>query len=1210
MGGKTEMAKELQHFFDIGEYVAINEPDLHVPYLFNYLGYPYLTQYYVREYTTEVVTQKYHNHGAYAYPIEARVYRADPEGYLPSMDDDAGAMASWFVYGAMGLYPGNPGTPIFLIGSPIFDELTLHLDGGKTFTIKANNVSSDNRFIQSASLNGQNFDQAWISYADIMAGGTLAFEMGDTPNTSWGAAESAAPPTTEYADDIDGSLERKELIASESTWKYYDKGQYAGDGWTSPSFDDSAWASGAAPLGYDNTGYAKTRVSFGANANNKYPTTYFRKTFEASDTEGLLQLEAELVRDDGAVVYLNGNEVIRSNLPSGTIGYDTLANVTVNDERNAVAYQIDPSYLVEGTNVLAVEVHQANATSSDIAFDLRLEAVKPMEKPDAPTGPVVDDKANTFGWTAVPGFEQPADYEFSTDGGKTWKPVAANPQTVGPLDFEAGQVQVRVKADESRGRTFGRALASDVAYTSDIQWDVYDLKADVDRTGNMEVSVTGTLKGDYADSAYAVFQLMDGGNRAWMTTSFPVEKGGFELTQIYNVNADKFKVNIYLVDAFNGNVYESLWLAEPVVTEPETEPAPGEKPPVKEEPLPEPLPVPEKEPLPPLGPIDPEEPVDPEEPEEPGSGTPGTLEFESYTEWTSAVNGFNNNPLKTEGGNGGTVVANTFDGAWLAYADVDLGDEGANYFEVEYVGNSTRVPADAALELRLGSPDGEGVGTVELPATGSDWSTYKTAGVQLSRTLTGTQTLYVVLKGSTTGALPYIGNFDRMTLSYREIRTDYAKLELETYDEWSTGVNQYNNQPLKTEGGKSGQQIANTYTGAWLAYMHMDFGREGVNKFAIEYSGNSGRVAADAAVEVRLGSPEGMLVGKVNTPATASSWGTYATAEIDLAQTLTGVQDIYLVLTGTTDSAYPYIGNFDNASFSLSEPVRTDYAKLELESYDEWSGGALKTEGGKSGLQIAGTYDGAWLAYERMDFGGEGVDTLAIEYSGNSGRVAADAAVEVRLGSPDGERVGMVSTPPTASSWGTYATATGKLTEPLTGVQDIYLVLTGTTDTNHPYIGNYDNAAFALSEPDLVVEFEDRTEWTTAVNTFNNQPLKTESNNGGTTVGNTFAGAWMTYANLDFGTSGKNRVEIVYDAPTSRTPADVVAEIRLNDKDGELVGTVSLPNTGSGWGTYRTASADLLRTLSGTQTICVVFKGSTDSSLRYVGNLDKLTFAK
>ncbi|MDQ8735107.1 carbohydrate-binding protein [Paenibacillus sp. LHD-38] len=142
------------------------------------------------------------------------------------------------------------------------------------------------------------------------------------------------------------------------------------------------------------------------------------------------------------------------------------------------------------------------------------------------------------------------------------------------------------------------------------------------------------------------------------------------------------------------------------------------------------------------------------------------------------------------------------------------------------------------------------------------------------------------------------------------------------------------------------------------------------------------------------------------------------------------------------------------------------------------------------------------------------------------------------------------------------------------------------------------------------VEFEDRFEWTTAKNTFNNNPLKTEPNNGGTVVGNTFNGAWLIYKDAEFGTQGKNYVEMVYDSPSNRAPADVVAEIRMNNKDGAIIGKVNLPNTGGSWGAYKTVGAHLDQSLTGKQTICIVLKGSTTSSLLYVGNLDRMKYSR
>ncbi|MBN1546230.1 MAG: glycoside hydrolase family 92 protein, partial [Syntrophaceae bacterium] len=185
-GGKEKLSDDLEYFFEHDFYMHLNEPDYHAPFLFNYLGKPYLTQKWARTFTTKKVTQLYHNHGLFEKPVVARIYRADTKGYIETMDDDAGAMSSWFVMSAMGLFPYDPVEPIYQIGSPIFPELILHLDKGKDFRIIAKHVSEDNFYIQSAKLNGKEFDQPWIDYKTVMEGGTLEFEMGSQPNKQWG----------------------------------------------------------------------------------------------------------------------------------------------------------------------------------------------------------------------------------------------------------------------------------------------------------------------------------------------------------------------------------------------------------------------------------------------------------------------------------------------------------------------------------------------------------------------------------------------------------------------------------------------------------------------------------------------------------------------------------------------------------------------------------------------------------------------------------------------------------------------------------------------------------------------------------------------------------------------------------------------------------------------------------------------------------------
>ena len=162
------------------------------------------------------------------------------------------------------------------------------------------------------------------------------------------------------------------LVPAGSVWKYLDNGSNQGTAWRASAFNDSAWASGAAELGYGD-GDETTVISYGPNANSKYITSYFRKSFNVASLSALTALNLRVKRDDGIVVYLNGTEVYRDNMPSGTIGYTTLASTAASDD--GATWQtatISTAGLVQGTNVLAAEVHQSSATSSDVSFNLEL----------------------------------------------------------------------------------------------------------------------------------------------------------------------------------------------------------------------------------------------------------------------------------------------------------------------------------------------------------------------------------------------------------------------------------------------------------------------------------------------------------------------------------------------------------------------------------------------------------------------------------------------------------------------------------------------------------------------------------------------------------------------------------------------------------------------------------------------------------------------
>lgn len=166
------------------------------------------------------------------------------------------------------------------------------------------------------------------------------------------------------------------FVAAGSTWKYKDDGSNQGTAWIAPNFADSSWAQGPAQLGYGD-GDEATVVNGGPSGAH-FTTTYFRRSFQVADPSLVTSLALEIVRDDGAVVYLNGVEVFRDDMPAGTITFTTLASAAISGTAESTFYSasIPPSALVAGTNVLAVEIHQAAPTSTDISFDLKLSGTQ------------------------------------------------------------------------------------------------------------------------------------------------------------------------------------------------------------------------------------------------------------------------------------------------------------------------------------------------------------------------------------------------------------------------------------------------------------------------------------------------------------------------------------------------------------------------------------------------------------------------------------------------------------------------------------------------------------------------------------------------------------------------------------------------------------------------------------------------------------------
>lgn len=190
MGGVPQSMQLLQYFFDHDLFTIANEPDINYPYLFDYYGMPWLTQKYVRRILLTPMHNIYGSHTFYKTPVDQIAFTANPEAFLPEMDDDGGTMSAWYVLSALGIYPVTIGQPYYFLSTPIFQHAALHMSGNKTFTIDVTGDVANDNYIQSATLNSKPLNRDWLRDSEIRSGGALHLTLGPNPNTSWGTTPS------------------------------------------------------------------------------------------------------------------------------------------------------------------------------------------------------------------------------------------------------------------------------------------------------------------------------------------------------------------------------------------------------------------------------------------------------------------------------------------------------------------------------------------------------------------------------------------------------------------------------------------------------------------------------------------------------------------------------------------------------------------------------------------------------------------------------------------------------------------------------------------------------------------------------------------------------------------------------------------------------------------------------------------------------------
>jgi len=190
MGGAERFVRRLDELFDqpsvvegatappdisglIGQYAHGNEPSHHISYLYAYAGAPWRTAARVNQ-------------------IVTTLYGAGPDGLCGN--EDCGQMSAWYLFSAMGFYPVNPASGVYVLGAPCLETVSLDLGAQHAFVVEAEGLSAANRFVTGATLNGTPLDRCWITHDEISRGGTLRFSMGAEPNRSWASSPGSAPP--------------------------------------------------------------------------------------------------------------------------------------------------------------------------------------------------------------------------------------------------------------------------------------------------------------------------------------------------------------------------------------------------------------------------------------------------------------------------------------------------------------------------------------------------------------------------------------------------------------------------------------------------------------------------------------------------------------------------------------------------------------------------------------------------------------------------------------------------------------------------------------------------------------------------------------------------------------------------------------------------------------------------------------------------------
>jgi hypothetical protein len=960
MGGEENALSAVSNFFgeqDLNDgslmlHSNANEIDLQAPYLFNYVGKPSSTQYWVRNtYTKEtwnryIATGSTHElpsgGGELTPPVKTKVFELAPDGFLPTMDNDTGMMSATFVAAAMGLFPVTAGSDSYQIGSPFFEKVTIDQPGDRSFTIEADGVSPDDFYIQSAELNGDSLDRTWLTYDEIQAGGNVTFEMDDKAS-DWAADGPLAYSMNDYVHssvyDLDGSnpVSRSSSVFAEAE---------ANDGSIGNALTLTL-ASGTF-VGTDGTDLAASAAITAKNV----PAGLTLKAVKTSATTVELSLTGKARNHasandlDDLTVTLAGS-AFSGTVTGGAQSFDlkvSYAGYSVTSAETTFVADAEGAVATSTTIALQGGAAFAGSNGSDLLATSKAKVVglpagltATLVRQDATTvtlsitGTLATIAAGSFhvefadsafadGVLArqVTGAGLTALAPFTVSVASDWRnqlsTLYAEAHLVRQGSYSAQSFSTLTAAVAKAKALLNSPTSSDVAlqqayFTVNSALDGLVLGAGGYRKLEGEASTTWS-GGELKNESINLGGIKSG---SWVGyTGMDFSEGaptGIDIRYVTNSTRSPEDSAVEIrVNAPDGPLVTTVALPRSGADWNAYTTASAT-----------------------FGDAD-----------ALMDATSVYFVFRGDTAgnfpWVANLDSFqftkgSANPeapvvfekllatTATELHPGIDKSKGAFENLnndeWAVYRGYDFGTAGADSFAVNYDKPSGRTPENTSVELRLGSLDAPASATVPLTTTASGWGTYNTVTADVDPAIfTGVQDVYIVFKAPTaTGALPYVANVAWMQFAVtpEDTATSY-RLEAESF-----AANSGGSLGVEESTGPDGVKYTNlkgTLNNDWLRYDGVNFGTQTATDVTVRYVNNSSRSGANSRIELYLDSKDGTPFTTVPLPVTGNAWSAVGTTTFDLPSGITGEHTVFLVLRTEGDANHPYVANIDWLDFS------------------------------------------------------------------------------------------------------------------------------------------------------------------------------------------------------------------------------------------------------------------------------------------------------